>query len=63
MTRGIKGVIGLVLEHGLKKLAGTELKGMFSFENVAVSIVTTRKGAIRSMTDKDKIDSLNARDA
>lgn len=51
-------VIGFVLEHGLEKLTENDLKGMLMFANAAASIVTTRKGAIRSMPDMDEIDAL-----
>ncbi len=51
-------VIGFVLEHGLDNLAEADLERMLSFANAAASIVTTRKGAIRSMPDREEVDAL-----
>ena len=51
-------VIGFVLEHGLDNLAEADLESMLSFANAAASIVTTRKGAIRSMPDREDVDAL-----
>ena len=53
-------VIGFVLEHGLDNLAEADLEIMLSFANAAASIVTTRKGAIRSMPAKEEIDALRS---
>ena len=52
------GVLSFVLEHGLNDLKEEELGEMLTFANAAASIVTTRKGALRSMPDKEEIDSL-----
>ena len=51
-------MIGFVLEHGLDNLAEADLENMLSFANAAASIVTTRKGAIRSMPDREDVDAL-----
>lgn len=51
-------VIGFVLEHGLDNLAEADLERMLSFANAAASIVTTRKGAIRSMPDREEVGAL-----
>jgi fructokinase len=51
-------VIGFLLEHGLDGLLETDLEEMLSFANAAASIVTTRKGAIRSMPDREEINTL-----
>ena len=53
-------VIGFVLEYGLDNLAEADLESMLSFANAAASIVTTRKGAIRSMPEKEEIDTLRS---
>ena len=53
-------VIGFLLEHGLEGLTETDLERMLSFANAAASIVTTRKGAIRSMPDREEISALLA---
>lgn len=52
------GVLGFVLEHGLNGLKEKDLEEMLIFANAAASIVTTRKGALRSMPDKEDIDRL-----
>ena len=51
-------VIGFVLEHGIEGLKEKDLEEMLLFANGAASIVTTRKGAICSMPDKEEIDAL-----
>ena len=51
-------VIGFLLEHGLDGLKEADLERMLSFANAAASIVTTRKGAIRSMPDWEEISTL-----
>lgn len=48
-------VLNYVLEHGTENLSETELTQMLRFANTAAYIVTTRKGAIRSMPEKDAI--------
>lgn len=53
-------VISFLLEHGLDGLAEADLENMLSFANAAASIVTTRKGAIRSMPDREEISALLA---
>ena len=55
-------VIGFALKNGLENLAETDLERMLSFANAAASIVTTRKGAIRSMPDKEEIEALVSND-
>ena len=52
------GVLSFVLEHGLYDLKEVDLEEMLTFANAAASIVTTRKGALPSMPDKEEIDSL-----
>lgn len=49
-------VLGFLLEHGLENLTDADLEEMLLFANAAASIITTRKGAIRSMPDKGEID-------
>ena len=44
--------------HGLDKLKEAELEEMLVFANAAASIVTTRKGAMRSMPDSAEVESL-----
>lgn len=52
------GVLSFVLEHGLNDLKETDLEEMLTFANAAASLVTTRKGALCSMPDKEEIDHL-----
>lgn len=51
-------VLAYVLEHGLENLTEEELKEMLIYANGAASIVTTRKGALRSMPCKEEIEKL-----
>lgn len=51
-------VLNFVLEHGLDNLTGTDLKQMLRFANAAAYLVTTKKGAIRSMPERAQIESL-----
>ena len=51
-------VIGYVLDHGLEALTETELHEMLRFANTAAYIVTTKKGAIRSMPEKAQVEAL-----
>ena len=51
-------VLSFLLEHGLNDLAEADLEGMLLFANAAASIVTTRKGAIRSMPERNEIELL-----
>ena len=53
-------VISFLLEHGLDVLEQEDLDRMLSFANAAASIVTTRKGAIRSMPDREEVNALFA---
>lgn len=52
------GVLGFVLEHGLDGLNEKDLEEMLTTANAAASIVTTRKGALRSMPDMAEIQTL-----
>lgn len=44
-----------VLEHGLDGLMEAGLRSMLSFANTAAYLVTTRKGAIRSMPERAEV--------
>ena len=48
-------ILNFVLEHGLEDLTESSLIDMITFANVAASIITTRRGAIRSMPSKKEI--------
>ena len=47
--------INYVLEHGLENLTEENLKEMLSFANAAAALITTKKGAIRSMPEKKDV--------
>lgn len=51
-------VLNFVLEHGTQGLTEDDLTAMLRFANAAAYLVTTRKGAIRSMPEKAEVDSL-----
>lgn len=51
-------ILNYVLEHGLEGLAEQQLSEMLIFANAAASIITTRKGALCVMPEKDEILSL-----
>ena len=51
-------VLNFVLEHGLEGLSETDLTAMLRFANTAAYIVTTKKGAIRSMPEREQVEEL-----
>ena len=51
-------VLNYVLEHGLDGLAEEDLTAMLRFANTAAYLVTTRKGAIRSMPEYEEVARL-----
>lgn len=51
-------VLNFVLEHGLDGLTESDLRQMLRFANTAAYLVTTRKGAIRSMPEKHEVEAL-----
>ena len=54
-------VLGYVLEHGAEALSEEELTEMLRFADAATYLVTTKKGAIRSMPEKRQVpEILNA---
>ena len=50
--------LNFVLEHGLDNLIETDLADMLRFANTASYIVTTRKGAICSMPEREQVEKL-----
>lgn len=48
-------VLNYVLEHGADKLSEIEVTDMLRFANAAAYLVTTRKGAIRSMPEREQV--------
>ena len=51
-------VLNFVLEHGLDGLSETELAAMLRFANAAAYLVTTKKGAIRSMPAREQVEDV-----
>lgn len=51
-------VLNFLLEHGVDDLTEEDLTNMLRFANAAAYIVTTRRGAIRSMPERDEVESL-----
>ena len=51
-------MLSFVLERGLEGLTKKDLGNMFSFANAAAYLVTTRKGAIRSMPEQEQVEAL-----
>ena len=51
-------VLNFVLEHGLDGLTQADLTAMLRFANTAAYIVTTKKGAIRSMPEREQVEEL-----
>ncbi len=53
-------VLNFVLEHGVQGLTPADRTEMLRFANAAAYIVTTRKGAIRSMPERAEVEALLA---
>ena len=51
-------VLHYVLNHGLDPLTEAELREMLRYANAAAYLVTTKKGAIRSMPDPSDVDAI-----
>ena len=51
-------VLDYVLEHGLEELSAAMLSEMLRFANAAAYLVTTKKGAIRSMPERSDVEAL-----
>ena len=51
-------IINYILEHGLTDLNQTQLLEMLNFANAAAAIITTRKGALKVMPEKNEIEAL-----
>ena len=47
--------LNYVLEYGLDNLTEEKLGEMLTFANAAAALITTRKGAIRSMPEKEEV--------
>lgn len=51
-------VLNYVLDHGLENLTEENLKEMLRFANAAAYLVTTKKGALRSMPEPEQIEEI-----
>ena len=51
-------VLDFVLEHGTDGLSKDDLKAMLRFANAAAYLVTTRRGAIRSMPQRQQVEAI-----
>ena len=51
-------VLGFVLENGVENLSENQLTEMLRFANAAAYLVTTKKGAIRSMPEKAEVEAI-----
>lgn len=51
-------VLNYVLEHSLNELTTDDLSEMLRFANTAAYLVTTRKGAIRSMPEREDVAAI-----
>ena len=53
-------VLNYVLEHGMEALTEAQLTDMLRFANAAAYLVTTKKGAIRSMPERHQVEAILA---
>ncbi len=53
--------LNYILDHDLENLTEEQLGEMLTFANAAAAIVTTRKGAIRAMPEKEEVSELICR--
>ena len=51
-------VLNFILEHGLNELTEEDLVAMLRFANAAAYLVTTKKGAIRSMPERSQVEAI-----
>ncbi|MDY3917786.1 MAG: PfkB family carbohydrate kinase [Candidatus Limivivens sp.] len=51
-------VLHEVCRHGLEDLSENRLQNMLTFANAAASLITTRKGALRVMPEKEEVEEL-----
>jgi fructokinase len=51
-------VLNYILEHGMEGLTISEREQMLRFANAAAYLVTTKKGAIRSMPEKHEVEAI-----
>ena len=51
-------MLNYVLDHSLTDLTAGDLEAMLAFANAAAYLVTTRKGAIRSMPERQEVEAV-----
>lgn len=51
-------VLHYICEHGLANLNRSDLKQMLAFANAAASLITTRKGALRVMPEREEVEKV-----
>ncbi|MCI9400451.1 MAG: carbohydrate kinase [Lachnospiraceae bacterium] len=54
-------VLHYICEHGLEGLTESGLKEMLVFANAAASVITTRKGALRVMPEREDVENVISR--
>ena len=50
--------LAFVLEQGLNDLDEDDVEAMLRFANAGAALITTKRGALRVMLEKDEIESL-----
>lgn len=55
-------VLNFVLENGITGLTPEDRQAMLRFANAAAYLVTTRKGAIRSMPEREEVEAILAQE-
>lgn len=50
--------LNYIVEHGFENLTEEQLGELLTFANAAAAIVTTKKGAIRSMPEREEVEAL-----
>ena len=48
--------LNYILEHGMEELTAENLRELLVFANAGASIITTKKGALKAMPEKDEIE-------
>ncbi|MCC8141018.1 MAG: carbohydrate kinase [Lachnospiraceae bacterium] len=50
--------LNYILDHGMEDLTDEQLKELLTFANAGASLITTRKGALKVMPDRQEIEAL-----
>lgn len=51
-------MLNTVLDKGLDNLTGEDIRGMLRFANAGAALITTKRGALRVMPEKEEIEAL-----